>query len=215
MTSPPIVVNGVVVTGSSIADNTRPSPASGEVRGFDARTGQLKWTLDPIPQDPADPAYGEWRGSLRAVKAAALTPGRAWRPMPSAIWRSFRLAAPRRITTARCAPATPLREFAGCTESIYRRVARSFRRSTTTSGTTTTRRRPRWLRSRATDRESPSLRKRTRTACCTCSIDTGRPVFPVEERAVSCEATILPEEAAPTQPFTTGIALAQPTSLQR
>src|SRR6185436_17012879 len=64
MTSPPIVVNGVVITGSSISDSTLPRPASGEVRGYDARTGQLKWTWDPIPQSPDDPAYGEWRGAL-------------------------------------------------------------------------------------------------------------------------------------------------------
>jgi quinoprotein glucose dehydrogenase len=45
MTSPPAVVNDVVVTGSSIGDNSRPAPASGEVRGFDARTGRLRWTV--------------------------------------------------------------------------------------------------------------------------------------------------------------------------
>ena len=39
MTSPPVVVNGLVITGSSIGDNTRPDPASGEVRAYDARTG--------------------------------------------------------------------------------------------------------------------------------------------------------------------------------
>jgi quinoprotein glucose dehydrogenase len=41
MTSPPVVVNGLVITGSSIADNSRPTIASGEVRAFDARTGAL------------------------------------------------------------------------------------------------------------------------------------------------------------------------------
>jgi quinoprotein glucose dehydrogenase len=62
MTSPPVVVNGVVITGSSIADNSRPDTASGEVRGYDARTGRLKWTWDPIPQSAADPAHQGWRG---------------------------------------------------------------------------------------------------------------------------------------------------------
>ena len=42
VTSPPVVVSGVVITGSSIGDNSRPDPASGEVRGYDARTGQLR-----------------------------------------------------------------------------------------------------------------------------------------------------------------------------
>jgi quinoprotein glucose dehydrogenase len=64
MTSPPIVVDDVVVAGSSIADNSRPNPASGEVRGYEARSGALKWTWDPIPQRDDDPAYGEWRGTL-------------------------------------------------------------------------------------------------------------------------------------------------------
>ena len=71
MTSPPVVVNGLVVTGSSIADNSRPDLPSGEVRAFDARTGALKWTWDPIPQDPKDPAYGEWRGAMAHKTGAA------------------------------------------------------------------------------------------------------------------------------------------------
>src|SRR6266513_5704059 len=71
MTSPPLVVNGAVITGSSIADNSRPDPASGEVRAYDARTGALKWTWDPIPQDSGDPAYGEWGGALDHKTGAA------------------------------------------------------------------------------------------------------------------------------------------------
>jgi quinoprotein glucose dehydrogenase len=61
-TSPPAVVNGVVVVGSAVADNSRTDAASGEVRGFDARTGALRWSWDPVPQDPSDPAYSTWRG---------------------------------------------------------------------------------------------------------------------------------------------------------
>ncbi|HEU5260055.1 MAG TPA: PQQ-binding-like beta-propeller repeat protein, partial [Gemmatimonadales bacterium] len=61
VTSPPTVVNGLVITGSAIADNSRLAPASGEVRAFDARSGAPRWTWDPIPQDPADPAYETWQ----------------------------------------------------------------------------------------------------------------------------------------------------------
>src|SRR5881409_857337 len=71
MTSPPVVVNGLVITGSSVSDNSRPNPASGEVRGYDARTGKLKWTWDPIPQDPKDPAFSEWRGAMAQKGGAA------------------------------------------------------------------------------------------------------------------------------------------------
>src|SRR5260370_35476588 len=71
MTSPPVVVNGLVITGSSIADNSRPNPASGEVRAYDARTGAIRWTWDPIPQDPKDPAFREWRSAMAQKNGAA------------------------------------------------------------------------------------------------------------------------------------------------
>ena len=61
-TSPPTVVDGVVVVGSAVADNNRIDAASGEVRGYDARTGALRWTFDPVPQNSADPASGTWIG---------------------------------------------------------------------------------------------------------------------------------------------------------
>ena len=48
-TSPPTVIGDVVVVGSGIADNGRVQAASGEVRGYDVRTGVLRWTFDPMP----------------------------------------------------------------------------------------------------------------------------------------------------------------------
>jgi quinoprotein glucose dehydrogenase len=61
-TSPPTVVGGVVVVGSAVADNNRIDAASGEVRGFDALTGALRWTWDPVPQSPNNPASFTWIG---------------------------------------------------------------------------------------------------------------------------------------------------------
>ncbi len=48
-TSPPAVIGDLVVVGSGIADNVIADAASGEVRAFDARTGTLAWTWDPMP----------------------------------------------------------------------------------------------------------------------------------------------------------------------
>src|SRR6267378_2918553 len=71
VTAPPAIVGDLVITGSAVADNTNLAPASGEVRAFDARTGVLKWTFDPIPQDSADPAFQTWlNGAARIVGAA-------------------------------------------------------------------------------------------------------------------------------------------------
>ncbi|MDQ6634980.1 MAG: pyrroloquinoline quinone-dependent dehydrogenase [Gemmatimonadota bacterium] len=71
LTSPPAVINGLIVTGSSVADNNRTNAASGEVRGFDARTGTLRWRWDPVPRDSADPAWKSWRGPMAHTTGAA------------------------------------------------------------------------------------------------------------------------------------------------
>jgi quinoprotein glucose dehydrogenase len=43
----------------------------GIVRAFDARTGELRWVWDPIPRDPADPAFQTWAsGSAQRTGAA-------------------------------------------------------------------------------------------------------------------------------------------------
>ena len=59
-TSAPAVVGDVVVVGSAINDNNRIEMPSGQVRGFNARTGALIWSFDPIPRDPADLARAGW-----------------------------------------------------------------------------------------------------------------------------------------------------------
>ena len=70
-TSPPLVVNGTIVVGSAVADNNRAEAASGEVRAFDVRTGALRWTWDPVPQDSTDPAWRTWGGSRAHHSGAA------------------------------------------------------------------------------------------------------------------------------------------------
>ncbi len=70
-TSPPVTVGDLVIVGSGIADNPNTAPASGEVRAFDARTGALTWTFDPIPQDSTDPAYRTWQHGTARITGAA------------------------------------------------------------------------------------------------------------------------------------------------
>jgi len=51
ITSAPVVSRGVVVVGSSISDNRRVDAPLGTVRAFDARTGVARWSFDPIIHD--------------------------------------------------------------------------------------------------------------------------------------------------------------------
>jgi len=49
VTSPPAIYGDLVIVGSSIADNWKVDTGRGMVRGFDAHSGKLRWTWDPIP----------------------------------------------------------------------------------------------------------------------------------------------------------------------
>lgn len=60
--SPPLVLNDVVVMGSSISDGPRYQTAPpGDVRGFDVRTGRQLWTFQTVPQ-PGEFGNETWGG---------------------------------------------------------------------------------------------------------------------------------------------------------
>ena len=60
MSSPAIIVRGVIVVGSSVMDwwAKRPSPP-GDVRGFDVLTGRLLWTFHTVAQQ-GEPGVETW-----------------------------------------------------------------------------------------------------------------------------------------------------------
>jgi glucose dehydrogenase len=60
VTSPPVIVRGVIVVGSSVMDwwGKRPSPP-GDVRGFDINTGRLLWTFHTVAQGE-EPGVETW-----------------------------------------------------------------------------------------------------------------------------------------------------------
>jgi quinoprotein glucose dehydrogenase/quinate dehydrogenase (quinone) len=76
ITSPPTVVNGVLVTGGLVLDNISTDMPSGVVRGFDAATGRLLWSWDSGADDPgAAPADGIYsRGSANAWSVFSADP---------------------------------------------------------------------------------------------------------------------------------------------
>jgi quinoprotein glucose dehydrogenase len=73
MTSPPAVIDDIVVVGSAIDDNQRVDMPAGVVRAFDARTGALRWSWDPIPRNAP-------------VKKTAVSPKNNWRTGAANAW---------------------------------------------------------------------------------------------------------------------------------
>jgi quinoprotein glucose dehydrogenase len=203
VTSPPVVVNGVVITGSSIADNSRPDPASGEVRGYDARTGQLRWTWDPIPQDPSDPAYPQWRGAFAHKGGGA----NAWSTLVADAERDLVF-----VPTGSAAP-----DYYGALRLGDNRYANSIVALRATTGRLVwafqTVHHDLWDYDNATPpalvtvttdgRNVAAVVQATKTGMLfVLERESGRPVFPVEERRVPA-SDIPDEQASPTQPFTT------------
>src|SRR5688572_10971906 len=71
VTSPPAVIGDAIIVGSSIGDNVGVELERGVVRAYDARTGKLLWSWDPIPKNAADPARKTWAGESAERTGAA------------------------------------------------------------------------------------------------------------------------------------------------
>ncbi|HEY2374901.1 MAG TPA: pyrroloquinoline quinone-dependent dehydrogenase [Gemmatimonadaceae bacterium] len=213
LTSPPAVIRGLIVTGSAVADNNRTSAASGEVRAFDARTGALRWTWDPVPRDSTDPAWTTWRGAMAHSTGAA----NAWSVIAADSARDLVF-----VPTGSPSPDYFGGERYG--DNRYANSVVAIRASTgkivwhfqavhhdlwdydvaapTTLATIT-------RGGRAID----VVLQTTKTGqLFVLDRDTGKPVFPVEERPVP-PSHVFGERASPTQPFNTVIPPLSPQSL--
>jgi len=214
VTSPPLVINGLVITGSSVADNTRPDLPSGEVRAYDARTGALKWSWDPVPQSRTDPAYEDWRGPDVHAKTGAAN---AWSVLAGDPGRDLVF-----IPTGSAAP-----DYYGGLRLGHNRYANSLVALKASTGALVwafqTVHHDLWDYDNASP---PALVTLTRDGKAIAAIvqatktgmlfvlnrETGAPLFPVEERAVPA-SDVPGEQAAPTQPFTTVTAPLSPHRL--
>ena len=76
-TSPPAVIDDLVIVGSGIGDNRAVWEPLGVVRAFDARNGKLRWTWNPIPQSAKDPAWKQWKPEDAQATGAA----NVWAPI--------------------------------------------------------------------------------------------------------------------------------------
>ena len=202
VTSPPAIVGGMLVVGSAVADNSRADAASGEVRGFDARTGALRWTWDPIPQNPADPAYATWIGDRAHTTGAA----NAWSVIAADTGRGLVF-----VPTG-----SPSPDYYGGERRGDNRYANSIVALRAATGEVVwhfqTVHHDLWDYDNASPPALATVRigggqrdvvvQATKTGMLfVLDRETGAPLFPVEERAVPA-STVPGEAASPTQPFT-------------
>ena len=197
-TSPPAVIGDLIVVGSAIADNNSNVGATGEVRAFDVRTGALRWTWNPVPQDPADPGYATWRGSAGTRSGGANT------------W-SIIAADPKRDLVF--LPTTsPAVDYYGVTRLGDNRYANSVVALRASTGKLLwhfqTVHHDLWDYDNAAPpalitlpNGKEAVLQATKTAqLFVLDRDNGAPLFPVEERAVP-KSDVAAEETSPTQPL--------------
>ncbi|HYO83638.1 MAG TPA: pyrroloquinoline quinone-dependent dehydrogenase [Bryobacteraceae bacterium] len=57
--SPPAVYRNLIITGSSNGEGSPTAGAYGDIRAWDARTGELVWSFHTVPR-PGEPGYDTW-----------------------------------------------------------------------------------------------------------------------------------------------------------
>lgn len=201
ITSPPAIVGDVVVVGSAIGDNRQFDVERGVVRGYDAHTGALLWSFDPVPRDPDHPAWDAWEPEEARVTGAA----NAWPPISADLERDLVF-----VPTGSAAP-----DFYGGQRKGDNRFANSVVALRASTGEVV------WhfqvVHHDVWDYDipaQPTLIELRRDGAIVPAVvvatklghlfvlhrETGEPLFPVEERPVP-QSDVPGEESWPTQPF--------------
>jgi quinoprotein glucose dehydrogenase len=212
LTSPPAVIGDLLVTGSSVADNNRTNAASGEVRAFDVRTGALRWSWDPVPRDSTDRAWNTWRGAMGHTTGAA----NAW---------SVIAADPARDLVF-VPTGSPSPDYYGGERVGDNRYANSVVALRATTGKVVwdfqvvhhdlwdydVAAPPTLATVSHGGRTTPAVLQATKSGqLFVLDRETGKPIFPVEERPVP-RSGVAGERASPTQPFSIAIPALSPQS---
>ncbi|MBV9074616.1 MAG: pyrroloquinoline quinone-dependent dehydrogenase [Acidobacteria bacterium] len=202
MTSPPAVVDDIVIVGSAIDDNSRNDMPSGVVRGFDVRTGKLLWSWDPIPQNASTPnssantsANAKWKsGAANAWSIMTVDPERHLIFVPTGSASPDFFGGDRPGDNKWANSVVALRAATGELVWGFQLVHHDLWDYDVAS--------PPLLATLEHDgKKVPAVIIGDKTGFLfVLDRDTGKPIFPVEERSVP-KSDIPEERASPTQPF--------------
>lgn len=202
--TPPVVLSDTIIIGSTTNSKARQldSP-NGAIRAFDVRTGEFKWEFDPIPREPGDPAYEEW--DPKSVEN--LGGGNAWSffstdterdlvfiPTSSAAPDFFGGLRPgdNRWASSVVALKGSTGEFVWGFQTVHHDVWNFDNPS-----------QPQLLEIQKDGETIPVVVQLVKTGMMyVLHRETGKPVFPVEERPVPTDG-VMGEYLSPTQPFPT------------
>lgn len=201
VTSPPAVVGDVVVVGSAIGDNQRVDAPSGVVRGFDARTGVLRWAWDPGPLEKKGRAKGpaaaqtEYRrGSTNVWSIMTVDERRDLVFVPTGNTSPDYYGGERHGSDYYSSSVVALRGSTGKVEWHFQTVHHDIWDYDVPAA-------PALITVRKRGRDIPAVAVATKVGhLFILNRETGKPIFPVEERPVPQNA-VAGETPSPTQPF--------------
>ena len=201
VTSPPAVIGDLIIVGSSIGDNRGVELERGVVRAYNARTGKLTWSWDPIPTRSDDPARKTWEGESATRTGAANA------------WSIISVDSARGLVFVPTGSPSP--DFYGGDRNGRNDYANSVVALRASTGKVVwhfqvvhhdlwdydVASQPMLITLKQGRREIPAVAVGTKIGhIFILNRRTGKPLFPVEERPVP-RSTIPGEEAWPTQPF--------------
>jgi quinoprotein glucose dehydrogenase len=213
VTSAPAILNDLVIVGSAIGDNRAVTVERGIVRAFDVRSGQLRWLFDPVPRDPADPAWETWENESARHTGA----GNVWAPISVDYQRDLVLlptSSPspdyyggQRLGRNRYADSVvALRGATGKVVWDYQIVHHDLWDYDLPA-------QPTLVTIHKNGEEIPAVAQATKMGFLfLLDRTTGKPIFPVEERPVPV-SDVPGERSSPTQPFPTLPPPLAPTTL--
>jgi quinoprotein glucose dehydrogenase len=213
VTSPPAIAGNTIVVGSGVSDNGSTRQPSGEVRGFNAVTGRLMWTWDPIPQDPGAVGADTWKNDSASRTGAA----NAWSVIVADTQRNLVF-----VPTGSPSPdyfggerpgdnlfansIVALRADTGARVWHFQTVHHDLWDYDVASP-------PVLFDWRQGGRTAPAVAAASKTGhLFILNRESGEPLIPIEERVVP-KSDVAGEEAAPTQPFPTAPRALMPTTL--
>lgn len=203
ITSAPVVAGGVVIVGSSIDDNQRVRETSGAVHAFDAVTGALRWTFDPLAN--AGPGVAAGAANVWAPMSVDEARGLVFLPTSSPSPDFYGAARPGNNGYANSVVAVKAAtgEVAWAFQTTHHDVWDYDVPAQPTLGVVT-----------YGGRTRPAVIQTTKQGLVfTLDRETGRPLIPVQERPVP-QGGAIGESLSPTQPFPVAPAPLAPSRIR-
>ena len=201
VTSPPAVIGDLIIVGSSMGDNRGVELERGVVRAYDARTGGLQWSWDPIPTSATDPARKTWQadsatrtGAANAWSIISVDSARGLVFVPTGSPSPDFYGGERKGNNEYANSVVALRAATGKVVWHFQVVHHDLWDYDVAS-------QPMLVTVKRGGRDIPAVAVGTKIGhLFVLHRETGEPLFPVEERPVP-PSDVHGEEASPTQPF--------------